>query len=431
MKVEMITTGEEVLSGQIIDTNAAWFSDVLMNLGIELQRRTTVGDRMDDLVAVFLERSREADVILVNGGLGPTSDDLSAEAAASALGESLTEDSEWRRHLEDWFDKRGRVMPANNIKQCMLPKSAIRVDNPSGSAPGFRILLNNAWLFFTPGVPFEFRHMVNEAFIPFLQQEFGTAVNTRLNKLLTLGHGESTLAETLSDVTPPPGIMLGFRPSAPYVEVKLFARGDAAIAQLPGYTSKVREKLGSAIVSEKYPSIAEEVHHLLVSDQRKLAIAESCTGGMLTSMLVDFAGSSTYLEQGLATYSDAAKQQQLQVSEATLREHGAVSVETAREMAQGVRRLQSSDFGLSTTGIAGPEGGSAEKPVGMVCIALAAADCTWIQTVYLSNRSRTLIRRISSAIALDMLRRAVSGEEPLVDYPFITQSDQQHIKETA
>src|SRR5690606_29330547 len=147
MQLEMICTGEEVLSGQIVDTNAAWFADTMMNIGVELQLRTTVGDRMDDLVGIFLERSRQADLILVNGGLGPTSDDLSAEALARAAGVPLEEDAEWRAHLEDWFKRRGRVMPASNLKQCLLPQGAIRVDNPVGSAPGFRMRLNRAWLF--------------------------------------------------------------------------------------------------------------------------------------------------------------------------------------------------------------------------------------------------------------------------------------------
>ncbi|MBT5483882.1 MAG: damage-inducible protein CinA, partial [Gammaproteobacteria bacterium] len=157
MKIELICTGEEVLSGQIIDTNAAWFGDVLMNVGLELQRKTTVGDRMEDLVSVFQERSLHADVILVNGGLGPTSDDLSAAAAAKALNVELVEDSGWRAHLESWYSKRDRKMPVSNYKQCLLPEGAVLVDNPMGSAPGFRVKINNAWLFFTPGVPVELK----------------------------------------------------------------------------------------------------------------------------------------------------------------------------------------------------------------------------------------------------------------------------------
>src|SRR5690606_32196262 len=195
MQLEMISTGEEVLSGQITDTNAAWFADTMMNLGIELQLRTTVGDRMDDLVRVFTERSHHADAILVNGGLGPTSDDLSAEAMAKAAGVPLVEDTAWRLHLEDWFARRGRTMPLSNLKQCLVPANAIVVDNPVGSAPGFRVKLNRAWLFFTPGVPAEFKPMVTEQFIPFLRETFQFDSATRLHKFQTLGYGESMLAD--------------------------------------------------------------------------------------------------------------------------------------------------------------------------------------------------------------------------------------------
>jgi nicotinamide-nucleotide amidase len=423
MKLEMICTGEEVLSGQIVDTNAAWFADTMMNQGIELQRRTTVGDRMDDLVNTFIERSKHADVILVNGGLGPTSDDLSAEALALALGEELVEDKDWHLHLIELFKKIDRKLPDNMLKQCLIPASAIRVDNSEGTAPGFRAKLNNAWLFFTPGVPVEFKTMVEKQFIPFIETTFQPAQATRLHKLLTMGHGESFLAEKLVGMEIPQGITLGYRPSAPHVEIKLFARGDAAIKQLPTFIEEVKDKLDTAIVAENCPSIVQAVHELLLDKKLSLSVAESCTGGMLTNQLVDFAGSSNYLMQGLVTYSNQAKQNILNVKAETLEQHGAVSLETAKSMAQNARALGDSDFALATTGIAGPDGGTEEKPVGTVCIALASRDTCWAQTIQLKNRSRTIVRVMSCAVALDMLRRCVLGEEPIVEYSFIPCSD--------
>lgn len=423
MKLEMICTGEEVLAGQIIDTNAAWVADTLMNQGIEMQYRVTVGDRIEDLVSTFTERSHCADIILVNGGLGPTSDDLSAQAMALALGEELVEHKQWRQHLEDWFAKRGRTMPENNLKQCLLPASAILVDNPIGSAPGFRVKLNQAWLFFTPGVPVELKQMLTEQFLPFIKQEFKPSEPTHLNKLLTLGHGESGLAEQLEALAIPAGITLGYRPSVPHVEIKLFARGNNAIAALPAFRESVKALLGTAVVAEGPPSLAEEVHSLLVDSKLSLSIAESCTGGMICNQLIEYPGSSHYLLQGLVTYSNQAKINTLNVPEQTLNEHGAVSIETAQAMAQGARQLLDSDYALSTTGIAGPDGGSEKKPVGMVVIALASKTSTWTQTVLLSQRSRNLVRLMSSAIALDMLRRKLLGENPIVDYPFITRTE--------
>lgn len=419
MQIEMISTGEEVLSGQIVDTNAAWFADTLMNVGLELQRRSTVGDRMEDLVQIFVERSQVADVILVNGGLGPTSDDLSAEAAARACGVALVEDAGWRAHLEDWFTRRGRQMAASNLKQCLLPANATLVDNPVGSAPGFRLRLNRAWLFFTPGVPSEFKPMVLDQFLPFLRSEFRFANDTRLHKFLTLGHGESNLAELLKRIDLPAGVTLGYRPSMPFVEIKVFARGATADAALQTALPLLRAALGPAVVSERFPSIAQEVHTLLREQGATLGLAESCSGGLLSSQLVDFAGSSDYLLHGVVSYSNQAKAQLLGVPAGMLEQYGAVSMPTAQAMASGARRLLDSDYALAITGIAGPDGGSAEKPVGTVAFALCDRQQCWSQELQLGQRSRLLLRSMSCAVALDMLRRRLRNLAPIEPYPFI------------
>jgi len=420
MLLEMISTGEEVLSGQIVDTNAAWFADCMMGHGIELSRRSTVGDRMDDLISLFRERSRFADLILVNGGLGPTSDDLCAEAAAKAAGVGLVEHKEWRTHLEAWFHRRGRSMAASNLKQCLLPEGAVLVNNPAGSAPGFRLQINRAWLFFTPGVPVEFKQMVSEQFVPFLQQ-FHPGEATRLVKLLTFGHGESMLADQIDTIAVPAGITLGYRPSPPHVEIKVFARGDAGIAQQDAYVQQLQTLLGTAVVSTRCASIADEVHRLLLARPgTSLALAESCSGGMLCSQLVDFPGSSAYLQHSVVSYSNAAKELLLGVDATVLNRYGAVSSETAIAMAIGARTRLDSDYALAITGIAGPDGGSDEKPVGTVAVALCDRTQSWVQVVQLSQRSRILVRTMGCAIALDMLRRRLQDSEPLVPYPFIT-----------
>lgn len=423
MQLEMISTGEEVLSGQIVDTNAAWFADTLMNHGLELQQRSTVGDRMDDLIRLFTERSKVADVILVNGGLGPTSDDLSAEAAARACGVALVEDAGWRLHLEDWFRRRGRPMAPSNLKQCLLPAGAILVDNPNGSAPGFRVKLNRAWLFFTPGVPSEFKPMVLEQFLPFLREQYRFDSDVQLHKFLTLGHGESSLAEQLKTLVLPDGVTLGYRPSLPFVEIKVFARGAAAITALQEFLPRIRQSLGAAIVTERFASIAEEVHTLLRAQGATLSLAESCTGGLLSSQLVEYAGSSDYLKHAVVSYSNDAKTKLLGVPATLIAQHGAVSIDTAEAMASGARRILDTDYALSITGIAGPDGGSEAKPVGTVAIALCDRRQCWTQVVRLSQRSRTLVRSMSCAIALDMLRRRLLDQTPLEPYPFIPAQD--------
>ncbi len=416
MKLEMICTGEEVLAGQIVDTNAAWFANALMEKGIECQRRITVGDRLEDLVAVFKERSTEADIIMVNGGLGPTSDDLSTEAMAFAMGVSLVENKEWRNKLEAWFTKNGRVMAASNLKQALLPEGAVMIDNPVGTACGFAVKFNRAWLFFTPGVPFEFKRMVTDQFIPFVEDRFPLSEPVSVKKLLTLGNGESALADKLEVISLPEGITLGYRSYMPYIEIKLFARGQLAIDSIPRITERVEEILGNGVVAEDITTLDQEIHNRLVNSGFTLSVAESCTGGMITSGLVAFAGSSAYLHQGLVTYSNEAKVKVLGVNPHTLDDHGAVSIATVEEMAKGARGILDSDYALATSGIAGPEGGSDEKPVGTVAIALATKSGVHSQMLKLPSRSRALVRTLSTAVAYDMLRRELLGEAVIVDY---------------
>lgn len=418
MKIEMICTGEEVLSGQIVDTNAAWVANALMDHGIEMQQRVTVGDRLDDLVQVFQERSQHADIILVNGGLGPTSDDLSSLAMAKAKGESLVECAKWRARLEEWFTRNGRQMPPSNLKQALLPESAIMVDNPVGTACGFRVKLNRAWLFFTPGVPFEFKRMVEEQFIPFVKQESDTRVEVEVYKLLTIGSGESVLANQLEELSLPEGLTLGYRSFMPYIEIKLFARGAESIAQLPEVVAVIKQQLGVCVVADNSDSLAKVVHQQLLEQECSLSVAESCTGGMIASNLVAFAGSSGYLHQGLVTYSNESKIKVLGVKSTTLDEHGAVSIATVTEMAQGVRGLLNSDYALATSGIAGPDGGTEQKPVGTVAIALATESGTYSQMLKFPGRSRELVRALSTAVAFDMLRRALLQQAVIVDYGY-------------
>ncbi|OUS30285.1 damage-inducible protein CinA [Gammaproteobacteria bacterium 45_16_T64] len=419
MKIEMICTGEEVLSGQIVDTNAAWFGNQLMDLGIEMERRVTVGDRLEDLTAVFQERSLYADVIIVNGGLGPTTDDMSALAMANAKNEALVENTQWRETLEAWYSDRGRTMPASNAKQAQLPATAIMIDNPVGTACGFRVKLNRAWLFFTPGVPHEFKQMVQEQFIPFIQQEFDLEETTQLQKLLTFGIGESTLADELDQLPIPEHITMGYRSSMPHIEIKLFARGENAIEALPDVTARVKAVLGDALVSENHPTLAAEIHHLLLQQKKTLSLAESCTGGLIASQLVDFPGSSNYLQHCLVTYCNAAKTTLLNVSEAIINQYGAVSIETVEAMASGARNILDSDYALATSGVAGPDGGSDDKPVGTVTIALASKSAIWSQQVHIPINNRSMIRTITCAIAYDMLRRALLGKDPVANYSFI------------
>lgn len=417
MKLEMICTGEEILAGQVVDTNAAWFGERLMEQGIEMQRRVTVGDRLDDLVSVFQERSQCADVILVNGGLGPTEDDMSALAMAQAKGEVLVECAAWRERLEQWYKGQGRVMPVSNLKQTLLPASAIMVDNPVGTACGFRVKLNNAWLFFTPGVPHEFKQMVDEQLIPFVLSEYAVTEKTQLHKLLTFGVGESSLADDLDKLVIPEGITIGYRSSMPHIEIKLFARGEKAANALPEIVDTVKSVLGDSLVSDGYSSLAAELNQRLLEKGKTLSVAESCTLGQVANELLAQSGSDEYFHQAVIARSEVSKRKLLNVGADISEKYGAASTEMALAMASSLGVLLESDYVLATSDVAEQEIDGALRMV--VSIALISQDNVWCQQVDVPFRRPEMFRSICSAIAFDMLRRALLGAPPIVSYPFI------------
>ena len=417
MKLEMICTGEEILAGQVVDTNAAWFGERLMEQGIEMQRRVTVGDRLEDLVSVFQERSQCADIILVNGGLGPTEDDMSALAMAQAKGEELVECTVWRDRLEHWYASQGRTMPASNVKQALLPASAIMVDNPVGTACGFRVKLNKAWLFFTPGVPHEFKQMVDEQFIPFVVSEYNVTEKTQLHKLLTFGVGESSLADDLDKLVIPDGITLGYRSTMPHIEIKLFSRGGQAANVLPETVEKVKAVLGDSLVSDCHSSLAAEVNQQLLEQGKSLSIAESCTMGVMANELLVQSGSEEYFHQAVIAINDASKKKLLNITPETFEKYGATSVEMAVAMAHGVRQLLESDYALATSDMAEVEVDGRKRI--MVSIALVSQNETWHQTIDIPFKRPEMFRSICAAVAYDMLRRALLGSSPIVTYPFI------------
>ena len=423
MKLEMICTGEEVLAGQIVDTNAAWLGNQLMDNGFEMHRRTTVGDRLADLVEVFQERSTFADIILVNGGLGPTADDLSAQAMADAMGVELEENAAWREILEQWAKERHVELNPKNLKQALLPKGAIVVDNPVGTACGFRVKLNRSWFFFTPGVPHEYKKMVLEQFIPFVKSQSNSQNKVEVTKLLSLGIGESDMAGRLEKLTWPEGITLGYRSYMPYLELKLIAR-DVSKEDQDKAILQATTLLGDGIVARNKGTLAAEIHELLTQREKTLTIAESLTGGEICSQLVAFSGSSHYLKHAIVAYCNEAKVALLDVSEQTILEQSEVSLACVAQMAAGAActysKMVESDFSIATSGIAGPAGGTVDNPVGTVAIAVKTGDQVVCQKIKFSaKRSRNHIRDLTTAIAFDMLRRAILGLSPIADYSYI------------
>lgn len=417
LRVELICTGDEVLTGQIVDTNAAWLAQYLFEQGLLMQRKTLVGDRFDDLIAVFKERAPAADVIVVNGGLGPTTDDLSREAMAAVLNEPLVMHEAWKKRIESFFHERGVQVPESNYKQATMPQSAILIDNDCGTACGFRVLVENTWFFFTPGVPHEFKAMIQQQFMPFLQAETGLQTRHELCRLLVFGFGESLIQDQLADLMLGEQIQIGYRAYTPFIQVKVM--GEAGSSEFKAAITKVKDRLGGMIVGENFNYLAEVIHALLPQKQQTLAIAESCTGGLVSSQLVEFPGSSAYLIGSVVAYSNFAKTHLLGIDEQVIQQEGAVSLEVATQMASQVKHRHQSDFGIAITGIAGPDGGTIEKPIGTVVIALATSTHVYVQQVLIRHRSRMLVRQWATAIAYDMLRRELTNTAPIFDYGLI------------
>lgn len=418
--VEILSQGDEVVTGQVADTNAAWLAERLTERGFPVVRHTSVGDRLDDLVGLFGEVAARADLVLCTGGLGPTADDLTAEAVAEAFGRPLHLDPTALADLEAKYARWGRRMPPVNRKQALLPEGALRIDNDWGTAPGFAIEAGRAWMAFVPGVPREMKRLFRAKLVPLIEARFAVAP-AHLITLRTTGVGESNLQERLAGLELPEGVVLAFLTRLPENHVKLRFPAATPLARRREVTREVAERLGSPLftIESEAPldlpgfdcgggDLAVRIARDLVIRNATLSSAESCTGGRIAAECTRHPGSSTWFLEGAVTYSNAAKQRQLGVPEALLAEHGAVSEPVARAMAEGIRARSTSTFALSTTGIAGPGGATPDKPVGTVHIALAHPGGTVHRRLALTG-SRDRIQTLAAGAALDLLRRHLDG----------------------
>ena len=410
MIIEILATGDEIRTGAAIDSNSAHIAQVLEQAGLEAIRHTCVGDDMDMMVSIIKEIGSRADVAIVTGGLGPTSDDITAEAAAKAKGVERVLNRSALGVVENFFKTRKRDMSPSNKKQAMLPIGAESLNNPVGSAPGFLLKIDRCSFFFVPGVPFEMKRMLSEEVLPRIQKfEGGTGELSLVKTLSTFGLTESVIGELLTGLSAQfPEITPGFRSKFPENQVKLYIRGkdDQALHKILEKASQwVLGKLGKSIFSMDGTSMQAVVGGLLASKQATLAVAESCTGGLISHLLTNVPGSSGYFLFSGVTYSNEAKTKVLGVSSQVLKQYGAVHQETVKKMAQGVRRVAGATYGLATSGIAGPDGGTDEKPVGTVCIGLATPhEVKGFEFVFPFD-TRLMNKRIFAMKALDLLRR--------------------------
>jgi nicotinamide-nucleotide amidase len=408
VNIATLSIGDELVFGEIVDTNASFIAQRLYDIGLRVRRHLAVGDAEGDIVEALLTLATASDVVIVTGGLGPTADDVTARAAAVATGGHLVLNEEALAHLRSFGEKLGRMLHPANEKQTFLPDKATVIRNPTGTACGFRLRHLDCLLFFLPGVPGEMVRMLAETVIPEIREQCREQKVIRSGILKVFGPSEAEVDALLQGMTEPGGpVTVAFRVVFPEILVKLRAEGDdeqQVATALDQARQKARERLQRHVYAEDEETMDSELAHLLRARGVTLSLAESCTGGLLAKRITDIAGSSAYFLDGAVTYANAAKTRLLGVSPRLIEEKGAVSAEVAMAMAAGMRERSGSDIALAVTGIAGPEGGSAEKPVGTVFIALADhSGCQAKSFRFFGNREE--IRTITAFTALDWLRR--------------------------
>ncbi|MBS3759821.1 MAG: CinA family nicotinamide mononucleotide deamidase-related protein [Desulfobacterales bacterium] len=414
MIAEILSTGDEICSGAIIDSNSAHIAEKLMELDIEVTRHSCVGDDLDALAGILREIGGRSDIAVVTGGLGPTRDDLSAEAAAAAAGVRLERDQTATNYIEAFFKKYQRQASESDYKQAMMPCGATPILNARGTAPGFSLTIGKCRCYFMPGIPQEMTAMLSEQIIPDIQANLQAPDEfRRIRTLSVFGLPEARVNDRLSDISAAfSNVKCGMLARFPVIYVKLIATGgepEKLARSLDEATLWAREKLGAYMFSTEGRSIESEVGVLLRAAGASVAAAESCTGGLVADMLTNVSGSSDYFLLSTVTYANTAKIDLLNVAGEAIERHGAVHEETAKRMAEGVRRLSGATYGVSTSGIAGPTGGSDEKPVGTVCIGIAGPDGASAERFHSPFKERTANKQIFAVLALNVLRKKLKG----------------------
>ena len=418
MNIELINTGSELMLGRVLNTHQQWICRRLADHGYVVTRQVSVADAGRDIQQAVREALSGADLVITTGGLGPTSDDLTRDGIAELLGKKLREDAKALANVENFFAIRQRPMPQKTRVQAMVPEGALVLHNQHGTAPGLAIEIRPnpfrsdgraSWLILLPGPPRELQPMLSEQVIPLLRQKLPLESAFVSRTLKTTGLGESVVEERiaapLKHLTDA-GLELGYCARTGDVEVRIAARGAAAEKTVAEAEQIVRRLIGAHIFGEGDDTLEAVVVRLMTGRKQTLALAESCTGGCIANRITDVPGASAVLLAGWVTYSNQAKQDFLGVAAETLEEHGAVSEAVAREMAEGARRRTGADFALAVTGIAGPTGGTPDKPVGTVFIALATGRHTSVLNP-MNRYDRGTFKYVTSQQALELLRRTL------------------------
>lgn len=414
MKAEIITIGDEILIGQIVDTNSAWMANKLNLIGIDIIRITSISDKKEEIFKALDNAKQLADIVLITGGLGPTDDDITKKALAEYFNTKLVQNKEVLNHVEQFVIKRKAFMNERNIRQADVPEACKVVQNKIGTAPGMWFERDNCIFISMPGVPFEMKEMVINSIIPELTKKRSN-LHILHKVILTQGWPESKLAEFLEDWESglPEAISLAYLPSPGLIKLRLTAKGNDK-RFLEKIVNKQLQKLELLIPdlicgydSEK---IEEVLGKLLIKYNKTLSVAESCTGGNIAHLITSIPGSSEYFSGGVVTYSNKSKENILSVNKSKIDHYGAVSKKVVEEMVEGVRKLYKTDFAIATSGIAGPTGGTEEKPVGTVWIAVSDVNRVFSKKfVFGDHRGRNI--QSASLTALNMLQKLILGKE--------------------
>jgi nicotinamide-nucleotide amidase len=407
MNAEIVTIGDELLIGQVINTNEAYIAERLSSISISVEHMTTVGDEMDEILSAFDEAWKRSDVVIVTGGLGPTHDDITKRAVCTFFDSDLVSDEETRKRIEQLLQGRNLAWSQAHEEQTMIPRKARAIPNTVGTAAGMLFEQGSKYFIGLPGVPYEMKEMIDHSVIPFLSTKVTGSV-IRHFTLRTSGIGESMLAKHLGDINALlDGAKLAFLPSATGVRLRITVVGNDPVAvedKVKEVVRRIRARVEKYIYGTGDEELEEVVGRILTERGLTIAVAESCTGGLIADKITNVSGSSKYFERGLVAYSNKSKVELLGVPEELITVHGAVSKEVAEAMAAGIRRMAKTDIGLSTTGIAGPTGGTPEKPVGLVWIGYSDKDTTLaLKFNFGDNRMRTKGR--AAQAALELVRR--------------------------
>ena len=409
MKAEIVSTGTEILLGETFNTSAHFLTGKLSSLGIEVDYHTTVGDNPERLEEVLRQAIGRTDLLVTTGGLGPTADDLTKELVAKVMGIEMELDSASLEHLKQFFARRKSPMPLNNEKQAYLPKDSIVLPNPIGTAPGAIIQKDGKTAIILPGPPFEMIPMFENYVWPELQKIVGLDSERMYERVLKVfGIGESAIEVVLADLMHLPNLSMALLAKRAEMHIRLVARcpqktSSEAEKALNQAETEIRRRLGNKVFGCDQETMIGIVGQLLKINQLTIATAESCTGGLLGAALTQEPGSSEFYLGGVVSYSNALKQGLLGVSEENLRKYGAVSEAVAKEMAAGIRARTGADLALSTTGVAGPDGGSVQKPVGLVYVALASPEGVQADRIQLYGE-RESVRQLTVQSALNKVR---------------------------